>query len=65
MLNKLLGTTQNLFDFAKEQRISIEEVDINEIEECSSCSIWHLKKNLIEDLDGNPICPVCEKYYGK
>lgn len=64
MFRRLLGKKRNLLDFAEEQNISIEEIDISQIEECSSCSIWYYKKNLITDLDGNPICKLCERFYG-
>lgn len=64
MYNKLIGKKKTLIEFSKEQNISIEEIDLSQIEECSNCSIWHLKKNLMADLDDNLICSICEKYYG-
>jgi hypothetical protein len=32
--------------------------------ECSSCSVWHLETELIPDLDGLPICRICDGWYG-
>lgn len=64
MLSRLIGTRKNLVEFAKEESISVEEIDISEIEECSDCSIWLYKEKLVTDLDGNPICSLCKEFYG-
>lgn len=44
--------------------IPVEEADIENIETCSSCSIWYKPTELVLDLDGNPICKVCRRFYG-
>lgn len=62
MFNKLIGTQQNLLDFLKEENLEIQ--DLPAIEQCANCSIWYYSKELINDLDGNPICHICERFYG-
>ena len=64
MLSKLLGTTKNLVEFAKEESISIEDIDLSKIDQCSNCSIWRYKEDLFPDLDGNLIDQICERFYG-
>ncbi len=42
-----------------------DEVDTGKYTECHSCSVWHLESELKPDLDGVPICGLCESWYGK
>ncbi len=62
----LNGTRKTLTDACRELDISIEDVDDyylqDAIDQCSHCNIW--THNLVEDLDGNPICGVCERLVG-
>lgn len=44
--------------------ISIDYAEIPNLETCSNCSIWFKSSELIADLDGNPICKVCKRFYG-
>lgn len=44
--------------------IPIEDAEIPHLETCSNCSIWFKSVELIPDLDGNPICKVCKRFYG-
>jgi len=62
MWTKLLGTKQTLLDFVKENDLQVK--DLPAYEQCANCDIWFHGKDLIIDLDGNLICPICEKYYG-
>lgn len=64
MYHKLIGTRKTLLEFAKENSIAIEQLDLSHVEECSDCSIWTNKNKLKQDLDGNLICSVCESFYG-
>lgn len=34
------------------------------VQECSHCSIWHRLQELQLDLDKNPICKICWRFYG-
>ena len=40
------------------------ELEIENIEQCSSCSIWLKIPQLRNDLDGMPICNECWLVYG-
>jgi hypothetical protein len=42
----------------------VELADIPTIETCSNCSIWFKSTELVLDLDSNPICRVCNRFYG-
>jgi formylmethanofuran dehydrogenase subunit E len=54
----------SLLEVCRELGIPIEEADIPNLETCSNCSIWFRSTDLIQDLDGNPICKVCNRFYG-
>ena len=62
----LLNTRKPLYQVCRELDIDIEEVDdylLQEtIDQCSHCNIWSQK--LIDDLDSNPICPLCARVAG-
>lgn len=53
-----------LLEVCEEFGIDLESVDIRELELCSNCSIWYKHQELIPDLDDNPICKVCNRFYG-
>jgi hypothetical protein len=55
---------KSLLEACQEFGIPVEEADIPSIETCSNCSIWFRSTELIPDLDGNPICKVCNRFYG-
>jgi hypothetical protein len=64
-LTKLLnGTRKSLAQLCADA--DIDKLDYNllqqHIDQCSHCSIWTTKP--IQDLDGNPICKVCEQIAG-
>ena len=44
--------------------IDINTVELPNLETCSSCSIWYKSSELVLDLDSNPICKVCKRFYG-
>lgn len=54
----------NIIEACKEFGIPLEDAPISEVETCSSCSIWFKSVELVSDLDGNPICKVCKRFYG-
>lgn len=60
----LIRTRKTVIEGCDAVGIKIENAELNNIEECSSCGVWYSKKALIPDLDGNPICKVCYDYYG-
>ena len=53
-----------LLEACTEFGITLEQADIPTVETCSNCSIWYKSAELIPDLDGNPICKVCNRFYG-
>lgn len=53
-----------LLEACEEFGIPVEEADIPNLETCSNCSIWFKSVELILDLDSNPICKVCKRFYG-
>ena len=66
-LIKLLdGTRKPLNKLCDDAGIDIDELDHDllqeHIDQCSHCNIWTTKP--IDDLDGNPICRVCEQISG-
>lgn len=60
----LRGTRKTVKQVCLELGIDYEEIDVNYllIDQCSHCSIW--TTNPVEDLDGNPICTICEEHIG-
>jgi hypothetical protein len=66
LAKNLLNTRKPLFQACKELGIDMEDVDDyllqQTIDQCSHCNIWSTK--LVEDLDGNPICPLCVRVAG-
>lgn len=60
----LLRTRKTALQAADECGIDIDNVEIYNIEQCSSCSIWLKFSQLKDDLDGNPICRDCWQAYG-
>ena len=67
-MNKLESTLyrsrRTLLDVCREMGLDIDTVELKELETCSSCSIWRKTRELKDDLDGNPICPECVRFYG-
>lgn len=53
-----------LLEACEQFGIPIDEAEIPNLETCSNCSIWFKSAELILDLDGNPICKVCNRFYG-
>ena len=64
MLTKLVGTKKNIIEFARENSMQVEDIDLKEIDQCTQCDIWWYKKDLVPDLDGNLIDRKCERFYG-
>jgi len=63
----LNGTRKTLSQVCRDLDINIEDVhdDLlqDTIDQCSHCNVWSNK--LIEDLDGMPICTICERLVGR
>lgn len=63
----LNGTRKTLSQVCRDLDINLDDVhdDLlqNAIDQCSHCNIWSNK--LIEDLDGMPICTLCERLVGR
>lgn len=53
-----------LLEACEDFGIPVEDAQIDGVETCSSCSIWFKPGELVSDLDGNPICKVCRRFYG-
>lgn len=62
--NYLVRTRKTIQQAADECGIDIDDVEIDNINQCSSCSIWLKFSQLKDDLDGNPICRNCWEAYG-
>lgn len=60
----LYRTRKTVNQAAHEHDIDVDDIEIYEIEQCSSCSIWLKFSQLKDDLDGNPICKECWTVYG-
>jgi hypothetical protein len=39
-------------------------MQVEGLEECSHCSVWHKENELHPDSEGMPICRTCEGWYG-
>lgn len=61
--NRLYRHKVTLREVCEEFGIEIEDAVYN-LETCSHCSIWFKPQELIPDLDGNPICRICNRFYG-
>lgn len=63
----LNGTRKTLSQACRDLGIDMDNVEDellqNTIDQCSHCNIWSHK--LIEDLDGMPICTLCERLVGR
>ena len=63
----LNGTRKTLSQVCRDLDIHIDDVEDDvlqdTIDQCSHCNIWSNK--LIEDLDGMPICSLCERLVGR
>lgn len=55
---------RTLLEVCEEFGIDVDQADIGNLETCSNCSIWYKSPELILDLDDNPICKTCYKFYG-
>jgi len=65
LVRLLNGTRKSLTSTCADAGIDIDELDDGlyiHIDQCSHCNIWTTKP--IDDLDGNPICKVCEQIAG-
>jgi hypothetical protein len=60
----LFRTRKTVRQAAEECDLDIEDVELYELEQCSSCSIWLKFPQLKDDMDGNPICRNCWEAYG-
>lgn len=63
----LKGTRKTLTEACREHNLDIDDVDDyylqQAIDQCSHCNIWSTA--LVDDLDGNPICGICESIIGR
>jgi len=55
---------RTLYEVCQEFGIDVDDAEIPTLETCSNCSIWFKSVELILDLDGNPICKICRRFYG-
>ena len=63
----LNGTRKTLSQVCRDLGIDMDNVEDEllqrAIDQCSHCNVWSNK--LIEDLDGMPICTLCERLVGR
>jgi hypothetical protein len=45
--------------------VEFEDIELEDLEQCSSCGIWWYSYELTPDLDDNNICKFCETSYGR
>jgi hypothetical protein len=66
LIKVLNGTRKSLTELCLEANINVRDIEYDllqlHIDQCSHCNIWTTKP--IDDLDGNPICKVCEQIAG-
>jgi hypothetical protein len=66
LVNNLHRSHKNLFQVCVDLGIDLNDVDLEkltkEINQCTHCNMW--SKNLILDLDNNPICSYCVSLTG-
>lgn len=66
LFKELLGTKKRVRDVCEDLGIDYEEIltsdSLQGIDQCSHCMCWH--KELILDLDSNPICRYCKDLIG-
>ncbi len=66
LVNSLYKTHKNLLQVCTELGVDISDIDLDtltkQIDQCTHCGVW--SKNLIPDLDENPICNYCAKLIG-
>jgi hypothetical protein len=62
--NSIYRRKISLLEACKEFNIPVEDAPLHVLETCSSCSIWYKSVELVLDLDSNPICKVCKRFYG-
>lgn len=60
----LFRTRKTLRQVCSELNIDIDEADVYELDQCSSCSIWLKYIQLKTDADDNLICKQCWDAYG-
>lgn len=62
----LVKTRKSLYEACNELDIEIDTIDDNllqqKIDQCSHCNIW--SRQLVADLDDNPVCPLCAQLAG-
>ena len=65
LVKRLYKTRKTLLEVCQELGLDIDSAEYYPLDQCSNCSIWFKFTELEPDLDGNPICKVCDKLYGK
>jgi hypothetical protein len=62
-LNK---TRKSLTQTCHDLEIDVDDIEdhilVEVIDQCSHCNIW--SQQLVQDLDDNPVCPVCVRLTG-
>ena len=60
----LYRTNKSIREACAEIGVDFDEFPVDKIETCSHCSIWYKHHELKPDLDENPICKICWRFYG-
>lgn len=65
LVKELYRTNTNPHVACKILGIEFDPEDLEDLEQCSHCSIWWYSYELIPDQDDNNICKFCESRYGR
>lgn len=65
LTSALYRTNTSVLSACADLGIEFEELDLEDLERCTHCSIWYKSYELTPDLDDNNICRFCETHYGR
>lgn len=60
----LYRTHKTIREACAETNAEFDPTAVAAVATCTNCSIWHLLQELKPDLDANPICKICWRFYG-
>ncbi len=65
LVDSLYRTNQSIVNACLELGLEYEQDMLEDLEQCSHCSIWYHSYELMPDIDDNNLCKFCEEYYGR
>lgn len=60
----LYKTRKTLREACEEAGVDFSEAWLQDVQECSNCSIWLKLKEMTPDYDNNLCCSLCLRFYG-